>query len=562
MILAFVVVVLAIRNHNKESETINRLALEKGSAIIRSVEAGTRAGMLRMRWGRVQLQTLLQEMGHQPGVNGIAVVSENGKILGHSDGARVGGRMDSRLLKRSRPGEHYGEKIGDVADAQFIVWGEFKPSDARKGGDHMGHGMHMRDGRSAKERIFPDEKKRLFIQVTLSLADNAVDLKKDLRATMVISALLLILGCGGIAAIYGFQGYRAARASLSDTSAMAREVVSSIPVGLMVMDSAHRLTFMNGVAEAMTGRTSEAVEGREAKALFPGVMAVVTAHLKEGGAFHEKEHLVALHETGAEMPVSISASSIVGEKGLALGQVVILRDLTQVKRLEKELRQKETLAAIGDMAAGVAHEIRNPLSSIKGIATYFRSLFDENHDAREAAGVLVDEVDRLNRAVTELLTIAGPTKLVVSEQNVQELVLRAQRLVEADAQVRGVAVAFDGPEEKVMARLDADRITQSLLNLFLNAIQAMDQGGTLSVALSTKSENLSLAISDTGCGMDAETLKSIFDPYFTTRAEGTGLGLAIVHKIVEAHGGRLDVTSEPGAGSRFVMTLPLNGNDA
>jgi len=197
------------------------------------------------------------------------------------------------------------------------------------------------------------------------------------------------------------------------------------------------------------------------------------------------------------------------------------------------------------------------LSSIKGIATYFRSLFDETHDAQEAAGVMIDEVDRLNRAVTELLTIAAPTRLVTARQDVGELVERSVRLVEAEAEALGVTLSVNMPEGRIMADVDADRLTQSLLNLFLNALQAMQEGGgTLAVTLSAKDEMVHIAVSDSGCGMEAATLKSIFDPYYTTKAEGTGLGLAIVHKIVEAHGGTIEVASRPGEGARFDICLP------
>jgi two-component system sensor histidine kinase HydH len=174
--------------------------------------------------------------------------------------------------------------------------------------------------------------------------------------------------------------------------------------------------------------------------------------------------------------------------------------------------------------------------------------------------MMIDEVDRLNRAVTELLTIAGPTRLVTARHDVGELVARAVRLVEAEAESLGVALSVETPESPVVAELDADRFTQSLLNLFLNALQAMQkEGGHLAVSLRGGEGGIYLAVEDSGCGMDAETLKSLFDPYYTTKAEGTGLGLAIVHKIVEAHGGTIEVSSRLGEGARFDMFLPEKG---
>ena len=424
--------------------------------------------------------------------------------------------------------------------------------DRMHGGDHMGG----RKDRGEDHRLFPEEMQQPMIVLALDRSSYDMVRNRDLRSTFVISGLLLLLGVGGIVSLFWFQNYRMARENLKDTSAMAQEVVTSLPVGLMVVDRFGAVAFMNAAAEEISGLGASMVRGLPAADVLPDLMDTVSTSLDAGETLQEEERLCRF-QGDRKVPLSISASSIVHEDGSTVGRVVILRDLREVKRLEKELRQKEKLAAIGDMAAGVAHEIRNPLSSIKGIATYFRSLFDETHDAQEAAGVMIDEVDRLNRAVTELLTIAAPTRLVTARQDVGELVERSVRLVEAEAEALGVTLSVNMPEERIMADVDADRLTQSLLNLFLNALQAMQEGGgTLAVTLSAKDEMVHIAVSDSGCGMEAATMKSIFDPYYTTKAEGTGLGLAIVHKIVEAHGGTIDVASRPGEGARFDICLP------
>ncbi|VFQ42870.1 ATP-binding protein [Desulfoluna butyratoxydans] len=565
LILILVVLLLAVRNHRREVDNARGLLLAKGDALIRTIEAGTRAGMLRMRWGRGQLQHLLEETGHQPGVLFIAITSPSGRILAHSDRDFLGRSLTLPKGIKEAKGLRMFQQEEPDGNLTFLVWREFRPliPDNRAGhmGDHMGrmHGNdHMGTWKDKKDhRLFPEERDKPLIVLALDRTPYEVVRNRDLRSTLVISGLLLMLGIGGIASLFWFQNYRLTRESLRDTSAMAREVVTSLPVGLMVVDRGGAVAFMNQAAEELSGLTDDEVRGKPADFVLPGLMETVSSALDAGTPLHEEEHLCRFSPHRV-LPVSISASAIVHEDGDSVGRVVILRDLREVKRLEKELRHKEKLAAIGDMAAGVAHEIRNPLSSIKGIATYFKGLFDESHDARETAEVMIDEVDRLNRAVTELLTIAGPTRLVTARHDVGEIVQRAVRLVEAEADSLGVDLTVEAPEAPVMALLDADRLTQSLLNLFLNALQAMkaQQGGHLAVTLKETPGAVCLSVADTGCGMNAETLASLFDPYFTTKADGTGLGLAIVHNIIEAHGGTIEVTSHPGQGARFDIELP------
>ncbi|WP_300667371.1 ATP-binding protein [Desulfoluna sp.] len=568
VILILVVLLLAVRNHHREVASAERLLLEKGDALIRTIEAGTRAGMLRMRWGRGQLQHLLEESARQPGVRFIAIISPSGRILGHSAREALGQKVTLPQGAKEGKGLRTVERK-DAEGAQiFLVWREFRPlvAEARRGrsGDHMGrmHGgdrMGERGMEGENPRLFPEEIEKPLIVLALDRTPYEMIRHRDLRSTLVISGLLLLLGVGGIVSLFWFQNYRLTRESLRDTSAIAQEVVSSLPVGLMVVDREGAIAFMNAAAEEISGLEGAMVRGQPAAVVLPDLMETVNLSLDAGGTLQEEERLCRFSE-GRTIPLSLSASSIVHEDGGSVGRVVILRDLREVKRLENELRHKEKLAAIGDMAAGVAHEIRNPLSSIKGIATYFRGLFDESHEARETAGVMIDEVDRLNRAVTELLTIAGPTRLVVARHDVGALVTRAVRLVEAEAESLGVVLSVEMPETPVMAELDADRLTQSLLNLFLNALQSMQQaGGRLTVRLAHRDGGVHLGVEDSGCGMDAMTLKSLFDPYYTTKAEGTGLGLAIVHKIIEAHGGTIEVASQPGEGARFELFLPDKG---
>jgi two-component system sensor histidine kinase HydH len=237
---------------------------------------------------------------------------------------------------------------------------------------------------------------------------------------------------------------------------------------------------------------------------------------------------------------------------------LILRDLGEVRRLQEEIHRKEKLAAIGSLAAGVAHEIRNPLSSIKGLAAYFGNKFEEGSEDKQAAEVMSQEVDRLNRVISELLDFARPSELNLKPADINEVIEHSLRLVQQDSKTRNIEVRWSGSKEIPSVLLDPDRFSQSLLNLYLNAIQAMEQGGVLSVKSSLGPYNdIEVEVADTGTGIDPDDLDEIFDPYYTTKPSGTGLGLAIVYKIIEAHGGQIKVRSTPGKGTAFTISVPI-----
>lgn len=211
--------------------------------------------------------------------------------------------------------------------------------------------------------------------------------------------------------------------------------------------------------------------------------------------------------------------------------------------LEEEVRRKEKLAAVGNLAAGVAHEIRNPLSSIKGYATYFGMRFPEGSDDRKAATVMVKEVDRLNRVITELIGLSRPTDVNIRPTRMDDMLDHVTSLISRDAENRGVKILIRLPNKVPEALADPDRLGQALLNLCLNALDAMPDGGLLTLAISSTSDRVCLLVKDNGTGISQENLAHIFDPYFTTKAKGTGIGLATVHKIVEALKGEISVNS-------------------
>ena len=261
---------------------------------------------------------------------------------------------------------------------------------------------------------------------------------------------------------------------------------------------------------------------------------------------------------GRTIPLEVIATTLREEDDDFVGHVILFRDMTETRRLEEEVARSRRLASLGSLAAGVAHEIRNPLSSIKGFATWFRERYRDNPEDRETADVMIREVDRLNRVITQLLEFARPLTMDRVPASLPAVIRHAlEDGRRRGAKKKGIAIETDLAEIGEIP-LDADRMTQVFLNLYLNAIAAMDAGGILRVSLAQQDERtVRVTVADTGIGIPEEDLPRVFDPYFTTRSSGTGLGLAIVQKIVEAHGGEVHLESEPGRGTTAAILLPI-----
>ena len=241
-----------------------------------------------------------------------------------------------------------------------------------------------------------------------------------------------------------------------------------------------------------------------------------------------------------------------------LGFVLLLKDLREVYALRREIHRNQRLASVGRLAAGVAHEVRNPLSSIKGFATYFKERYREKPEDQQVAGIMIQEVDRLNRVIGQLLDFARPIKVVAKAVALPQLVTDSLKLVEVQAKEKAIGIETIIAPQLRTVFLDPDRVKQVLLNLYLNALDAMEAGGRLSVSAAAEDHDrwIVFKVSDTGHGIPKENQSQIFDPYYTTKSTGTGLGLAIAHNIVDAHGGRIEVDSAAGEGTTVTVRIP------
>jgi len=562
LILIPVFTVMTVENINRQKENTVRLLVEEGAALIRSFEAGARTGMMGHMMGGFKIQHLLSETAQQPDIIYLMVTDAHGTILAHSDLDQVGqvhGRdLDFEQIYQTPSVQWRRVKAGDGREA-FEVYRRFDSSGppwGRRPG-RKGSAPQMMPAFPMGQRNSPGPQ---FIFVGLDNAAILAAHEVDSRHTILMAVVLLLVCVSGILLLFMTQGYRTTRASLARVKAFSDNLVEKMPIGLIALDDRRRIASFNQVAQSILGFAPDVVIGRAADHVLPDELSGEIDKLLPTGDVIEREIDCRL-DSGDRVPLSFSASPLHDGNKHFLGFVLLLKDLREVHALRKEILRNQRLASVGRLAAGVAHEVRNPLSSIKGFATYFKERHPDRPEDQQIAGIMIQEVDRLNRVIGQLLDFARPIKIIPIKVSMPQLIADALKLVEAQAHEKNIHIETRTAQRLRDAALDTDRINQVLLNLFLNALEAMESGGRLSVEADRDDEGrwILIRVSDTGHGIPTQNLSQVFDPYYTTKSTGTGLGLAIAHNIVDAHGGRIDVTSTAGQGTTFTVRIPLTG---
>ncbi|MCI0547496.1 MAG: ATP-binding protein [Candidatus Rokubacteria bacterium] len=354
----------------------------------------------------------------------------------------------------------------------------------------------------------------------------------------------------------------------------AEALLAGLPDAVVGVDDALEIVLWNPAAEALLGRSARRALGRAVKDVFTPDTSLVR-HLADtlatGESRSEQEALVE-GAGGRLIHVSVVTAPLVSrDRARVDAAVAVIRDMTRLRQLEEEVRRGETLAAVGRMAVGLAHEIRNPLSAIRGaVQLMTRELADEARWG-EYTDVLLKEVNRVNRIIEMLLDLGRPVSLRLAPLNLHQVLERVALVVEEMAAARGVTIArrYDPSLPPILA--DEDRVVQVFHNLVRNAIEAMPSGGRVTL-ISRPSMNPLFAKVDLGHGARAmaevqivdegpgipESVKSrLFTPFFTTKNTGLGLGLAICHRLVEEHKGIIQISSEPGRGTTVSCFLPI-----
>jgi two-component system sensor histidine kinase HydH len=580
-LLVLIISVFAINNFKREKQFMQDGLTQEGRAVLGLAASASRDSLRRafMR-GEVEssnllesVQQVIESMGDHPNLTGLYLVDESGKVLAHSNRDSVGDTLQAEALtllqtqqkNHLREVSRILESDNDAADV-FVMMTPFHLVGPRMNQFREAPMMRRMMGRRGPDRFSPEEAERIFDEMErlkmvmvaeLDINDLTVVVRKQLIQITILSVVLLLIGVGGILSLMLLQGLRISQTRLARMATFTDVLVSSLPIGLLAIDQDGIIRTCNRSSRDMLELEMETVEGEVARDMLgPRLREQLFVSDSDAGVTQFEINLANLSGPGRSLHVTRVA--VAGGGGEKQGTMLLVQDLSQVRKLEADLQRIEKDAAVGRMAAGVAHELRNPLSSIKGLALLLKSRTDQQGGSdNEAAGLLVDEVERLNRSISELLDYARPTQLKKELTVLGELVGKALTLVRADAEAADISITEHYLDNNTALALDRDKLTQVILNLCLNSIQAMGRGGDLSVSTRMVEDAIQLEISDTGEGIAPELLEKVFEPYHTTKSDGTGLGLAMSRKIIEDHGGSIVLEPNEHQGIKAVVSFPL-----
>jgi two-component system sensor histidine kinase PilS (NtrC family) len=347
--------------------------------------------------------------------------------------------------------------------------------------------------------------------------------------------------------------------SLNQLRRLNELVVSSIRSGLATTDLEGRLVSYNTAAEDLTQRKFSQVLG-----LPIGEVLGADLWAQVSGTDFTQDARPLRHENWVLLPngtmrfLGFSVSPLQDERRRRLGYIVSFQDLTEIKRLEEEVRLNEKMAAVGQMAAGIAHEIRNPLTSMRGSAEILGGRLNLPESERRLLDILLRESDRLNNFVEDFLNFARPRDSARQRMNLTDLLRDSVTLLENSPEVKGKhSVVLWAPAQELQVLANPDQLRQVFWNLAQNAIRAMPRGGTFTIGAELSVDGgATVVFRDEGVGMTDDEKARLFQPFQAGFAGGTGLGLSIVYQIVKDHGGKIEVESERGKGTSFILHFP------
>jgi signal transduction histidine kinase len=400
------------------------------------------------------------------------------------------------------------------------------------------------------------------IQALVPSADKMSRVRAEWTKFLILFSLLSLTAATAIVTVYS---YFATREKLARVQTTARAILESLVGGVLTLDANGRVTIINRAATQIleTRPGSPYPNLAELSRNHPALVMLIRGAL-DAHRYVQDHDSPLVNSRNEQVVLRTSISEQLDEAGRRVGIVVLVKDVTKLVAMENELRKRDRLSAASTLAAGVAHEIRNPLSALELNLRLLRdevaSPFPSDEDIEGYFGILVAETGRLGRITTNFLQLSRPEPLANNRFPAHEPVLRVVRLIDREAHEKKISFVLDLAGDDPIVLGDSTKLEQVCLNILINAMQSMPDGGVIRIASATSCSDggrfVNLSFADQGIGIPSENLSRLFDPYFTTRADGTGLGLAIADRIVTDHGGRILVNSAVGAGTTITVCLP------
>ncbi|MGW8193718.1 MAG: two-component system sensor histidine kinase NtrB [Desulforhopalus sp.] len=581
-LLLLLLTLFSVSNYQREKELITEGLAQKGLTLMRfvnssvrvSIRENLRSGQPLVSWDDLML-IAMEQAAEQPGVEFILLTDQNGNILSGAGKNLPSQNIGSEALEfvdrlADKSGEPFVIRMmrsgqGNEKKFQIASWylppefgGRMHPMmepGPRQRPMMRGFSHHPQFGAVQAEIARLASLRAAYI-VQLDFEQFNSPLRRQLLQIIILLTALLLVIAGGALSYSTLKGLKGSQLRLGNIRAFTDILISALPVGLIATDSSGVVQVFNETAGKILHLEPSSALGKSPADSVPTPLHEMFCGNTSTSMADRQQEVLFSPEADSSNTLHLTAMVVLDDNGDFAGEVLLIRDLTEVRALEKELQRTERLVALGKMAAGVAHELRNPLSSIKGLAVILKRQFPATSKEAETADVLVSEVERLNRSIGEMLDYAKPAQLNRQPTPLGEFIRKTLSLIEVDTRSLGITLRLENEADLPEPSIDHDKMQQVLLNLFLNAIEAMEKGGELVVSTTRNHHNVVIAIEDSGVGIAAENLSRVFDPYFTTKSDGTGLGLALSTKIIEEHDGNIEIDSVPGRGTRVKIILP------
>ncbi len=358
----------------------------------------------------------------------------------------------------------------------------------------------------------------------------------------------------------------------SQVNQLELNILNSVTEAIIATDHTYSVIFINPAAQNLTGLSARMALHQPLSQLFAAedkLLYLARVAMEEARSISDHETIVLHRAYSAPLPISASASPLYNDAGNQSGIILTMHNAANLHQLQQDLQRVDRLAMLGTLAAGLAHEIKNPLGGIRGAAQLLSLEMEERPDLAEYTQVIVRETDRINGIINELMDLTRERPRTFDKVNISRIIRDIVLLQQQVPQFR--RIAFHLHLDPSIPPISADEvlITRLLLNIIKNAAEAITDAGSVTITTRINTEHhlsipgrqpvpfVVISVNDSGSGIDADTMKKIFTPFFTTKSGGSGLGMAICQKIVNQHDGLLNIESTPGAGTSCYIYLPL-----
>lgn len=411
-------------------------------------------------------------------------------------------------------------------------------------------------------KILPIRNSYLVVGVNLEGYYNR--LSETRRRIILNYSIIMALVLLGIYVVFKLQETYIVKKTLNEMKVYTSKLLETMDNAVISVDNRGNIKTFNRKSEEIFGKKKEEVLNKDCQEVL-NLNINGECLLKE--CLLEKKNIsqeIILEEKGLKKKIlDLNTSFLTDESGGITGVVAVIRDVTEIKDLNEEVARHKRLVALGKLSAGIAHEIRNPLSSIRGLAQFVFNSFSKTDERKEDLNTIIQEVDRLNKLVVQVLDFAKLKKLNLTRFSLNGLIRKITELFKIEIKDKQIKFNLELSPDISQIQADEDQIKQILMNVIINAIQAIPKKGEIKIKTEKSSlrgeSAIKLIIEDSGIGITEKDFNQIFDPFFSTKEKGSGLGLSIVYKLVEAHQGEIKVESKEGEGTKFVIFLPQKG---